>query len=924
MKFTRKQIFQKVIAMLMVIIITIADFSVVGESTISYAIDMVKTNNDNVEFFAYFINSNNESVTEIDSLINQSNLKLYVEIDVKHDGYFNGEIELGNSSFKFKQDNSSEYVKRIEDSRVILNKIDSETKVRFELGIEYKNSDTIFLSSLNQENELNLKGIYVNSKRNKEIKGTTKVRVNWKKDENAKSNLDAKILTNNVYEIDGINKKVVQILVNSNLNNDIYPIKNTQIVIEAPENIEEYFVYAKNTSATNKEIDFNENNYEFIKESNLLVIDLQNNEKEGMVNWAKNQKDSFVITYIYPENIELQDKKINVNSVIYPYDESKITNNKEIKLNEKADGLVNIDIENKENSIYKGNLYVCAKRDYEQKLSINVNYYKAIDNIKIDANEALYTSNDGEYKANILFKTTRINKQELINVLGEEFNLAIFNQAGVEEANITKDTNSDENGNIVIDYSENVDKIILKTNAPKANGTINLYNTKTIIDEKLKTDDIKSIKGVKENFDVIYNNQLKNNKINQIELKETSMKTKFEINKNNLNTASKNEGVILTATLLTNGENKKLYKNPQIEIKLPKEISNIDGKVQYRILNGNGLKENKITVDKSNNVIKIALKGEQKEYTTESVEGTIIQIRFNCTLNKLSTNKKADFNLIVKNEFSDSKEENKVSLDIINPQRIIKQNTINGHKEIKVGVKQGRKQEEVKIQVINNEQKTIKDVNILGTLPTNSKNNNMGISLNSGIHVNSKNSAKVYYTEKEQADENIENKDNKWETKITSKSKNFLIIIDEMEQSDKIDASYEINIPSNLKYNLKAEEGFVVKYNDSLTSSLRETEEEAVILTTGVEAEIKQSVKAYVNGKELQENGTVKSGEIIKYEISLENTGSIDVEDIKVQGTIPQGTKRVVLKEVRDEDSIIISSEGDQDVGDVSGVTYEE
>ena len=80
MNFTGRRIINKIVAVLIIMIMTLADFSLVGANVISYAIDMVVTNNNNVEFSVYFMNENEEKTTEIESTINAEDLKMYVEI----------------------------------------------------------------------------------------------------------------------------------------------------------------------------------------------------------------------------------------------------------------------------------------------------------------------------------------------------------------------------------------------------------------------------------------------------------------------------------------------------------------------------------------------------------------------------------------------------------------------------------------------------------------------------------------------------------------------------------------------------------------------------------------------------------------------------------------------------------------------------
>ena len=53
-----------------------------------------KTNNKNVEFSAYFKDENGNIVTENTNAINSESLKMYLYVNVKQEGYFNGEINF--------------------------------------------------------------------------------------------------------------------------------------------------------------------------------------------------------------------------------------------------------------------------------------------------------------------------------------------------------------------------------------------------------------------------------------------------------------------------------------------------------------------------------------------------------------------------------------------------------------------------------------------------------------------------------------------------------------------------------------------------------------------------------------------------------------------------------------------------------------
>ena len=86
---------------------------------------------------------------------------------------------------------------------------------------------------------------------------------------------------------------------------------------------------------------------------------------------------------------------------------------------------------------------------------------------------------------------------------------------------------------------------------------------------------------------------------------------KLEISNNNLSTLETNKGVQITATLVTNSNEYDLYKNPTINIELPKEIENIKI-TSAKVLYNEGLKtiKNKIVTNEEGvKTIELAFSG---------------------------------------------------------------------------------------------------------------------------------------------------------------------------------------------------------------------------------------------------------------------------------------------------------------------------
>ena len=86
-----KTIFQKVVAVLTAFIILMTQYVITGLIETTYAIDLLATQSNNVQFRAYFMNGE-EEVTEIEKEINAKDLKLKIDVAVKNEGYFNGQI----------------------------------------------------------------------------------------------------------------------------------------------------------------------------------------------------------------------------------------------------------------------------------------------------------------------------------------------------------------------------------------------------------------------------------------------------------------------------------------------------------------------------------------------------------------------------------------------------------------------------------------------------------------------------------------------------------------------------------------------------------------------------------------------------------------------------------------------------------------
>ena len=385
------------LAVEIIITMTFYYFVFVGMTAVTYAIDMVKTNHANVEFSAYFENENGEKIEKVEENIDKESY-LYVDLSVKNEGYFSGEITLENSNFNIKEEVLSEGISEIKDNTVKLNQINAGSDVTIKLAIEAKKEDQIKETALNGKTKVNLGGQYVNSKnveKNKyvEIKGSSEVELSWKSSDDTKVELGGILLTNSVYEVNGENKRLVQMVVNSKVSQNSYPVKQTELSLNVPEKVENVKVTARSVKATNSQAEFGEANYEYNKEEKKLTIKVAN-ENQDQISWMKDEIDTFVVTYVLDPNNNIANEEITIGDKITLYDGKEIEETKNVHIEEEIDGVISSTIESSEEEIYKGKIYTGEERDYLEINKINVDYIESEDKIEIEQKKATYVEGE--------------------------------------------------------------------------------------------------------------------------------------------------------------------------------------------------------------------------------------------------------------------------------------------------------------------------------------------------------------------------------------------------------------------------------------------------------------------------------------------------------------------------------------------------
>lgn len=940
-----KQRLAKVISSMLVVAILYANSAAV----ISYAADSLlsdkelenqktQTNNSNVEFDAYYEGGKHKAYSDV----NSSDTKLNLELNVKDAGYLKDiTVSFAGSNFNIVDDGSNaDKIQRFDSENKVIafNQIDAGNTVVKKLTIVADKSDVVSEDVLGKDNDIVLNAVYVN-KDGKEIAINKAIKLNasWKTDD-AKAKLSYEITKYIPYSVGNTNKIITQAKVTSGVQDSVLPIKETNIEIVAPkinnENPESATVVANSTIATNgeeKAESFGQDNYSYDSTTGLIKINVKNDAKDGKIAWSKNTLDEYVITYVYSSNA-YNATKDQVTRVTYEAN-SKIalyncgtgvtsltarTNGYEDqagKLGEIVDFNFATTTELNKGYMYTNKVASDENKketEFETTMTASISFADVVDSLELTQKEDSFKNESQNIVAtgSIYNKTLTISKTEFNKILGENGQVTILNSNGETVQTINKDT-ATTGDDIVVDLSNNkLSTISIVTTKPIANGNISFKATKVVAKDAIYSEAqigkfaklTNSYTGVAKNEGITI---VTSEKTSDIELKEPTHKASITTNRDTLSTIVDNKDFKITVTLENDSIDDKLYTNPKITVKLPKQITNITGTAQVSLDDELTMKvEDTKFTDNSDGTksIEIQLHGTQTKYNNFAAKGATVVISTDITLDNLTPSTDTQIGLLVEDGDGTSVESSK-AIQYVAPTGVVTTNTVSGYKDGAQDVMSisGEQKEALiptasaaqtptfTMNVINNYDATLKDIVVLGRIPfagnkdiaTNADlGSNINLNLNTGVSVtgNESGSAKVYYSTNGDATKDLSNTANGWteSTDNIANAKSYMIVFNnyEMVKGSTFTFSYKTNLPANLEHNKSAYENYVVYYNNGDTSD--STTATKVGVTTGSGAVISAKLEN-ITGTD-----TIANGEIIKYRLTVENTGTESAQGLKV------------------------------------------
>lgn len=476
-----------------------------------------------------------------------------------------------------------------------------------------------------------------------------------------------------------------------------------------PERVE---VITKSTQATNGGKDAK---YEYHSSTRILSIVAENSEYTEKV---ENARDEYEIICIYGKDCYTDSEERNLSIKLNTYetinnDEKQIISTKveeKYTCKDTINGIISV--ENETEDIYDG--YIKAnKLNTENKYETT---YNEKQKIMVSNKELASKIVLRETSETALYTETSINKEQILDVLGENGSINIVDEKANIIKTINKDSETDENGKIKFTYKDRTSNLLIELNNVEKEGIIELENTRVIeptaeiIDNKFVTQI--EIKGINESGeeateskeDVKYERQEQN----ETEIKSAISEIDTKLSNNTLVNNIENN-VVLTVALKTDEPKCSLFKNPIISIEMPKEVKNVSlGNVEMMY------DDNVFTISESNvnenadgnKVINIQLQGEQTSYDQSTiVEGTNIRIPLTIGLKKQLESKKESIKFTYTNENTDTTENKEMEVSLLNKvvnavSEIATNTTDNTNKEEQVANTSVYEQNGVKAEII--------------------------------------------------------------------------------------------------------------------------------------------------------------------------------------------------------------------------------
>lgn len=637
-----KRFWEKVVASILVVLLTAGNLMLIGNSLVSYAGENLEAQNEqtshqNVEFGAYFISEGRE----VHSLVSdaQAQPKLYIHLNVKNAGYFSvGKIELQGANYVLAGElEKSEIIGSIDGNVIGLKQLAYGTEALLEIPVKLEIEDKFKVDNISKDSNVVLTGTYVTNE-GEEVNIEKKVTLNLTWEGTSDISLRSEVVTYQTYE-DGV--ILVEKIEAENTKNSL-PIRKTIVEVKVPtlngSKPKAVKANSNRLEMTNgKTLEEVNLNWNYNKETGIVTIETENEEVNKEVYLVSSGKDEYILTYEYDEvPVDEANVKREATVTVKNYgdnEESAVTKTitKEDTLAENIGGIVNGEIIINE-EINKAKMYAnynSNRREYETEYTVKeiVNTVKAdlVEGVTIESvDEAFVSDNEEEYSTKIgdvnytYYKETKIAETNFKKILGTDGTITIENTLGEEIAKIDNSTKIVE-GQYIVTYNTKPEEIVIKTSKPVTDGNLIIEHEKAIkSDLGYSKEDVEGFKKIVTKAKVGDVTKIARTTIEgEQNLVEAVNNLKVESNKEAINKTE--EEIEIKVEFGNNEEDSILYNEPTVMITLPEFVEDVE------VLNTNLLFEDELEVVKAeagtingNKAISVKLEGTQTKFSSVS------------------------------------------------------------------------------------------------------------------------------------------------------------------------------------------------------------------------------------------------------------------------------------------------------------------
>lgn len=428
-------------------------------------------------------------------------------------------------------------------------------------------------------------------------------------------------------------------------------------------------VIAKSTEVTNGKTENIQEDYQYDETTGTVTIKASNvNENGGAINSEETNQDArdeYIIigyydTYVEEAEERELDIKVALNAVLFK-ENTDISQENEFKGKVKDNigelSSISYDAVNISNGYIKSNIIngTSYNTTYVETQNITISKKEAQEKIRISENNTIIkTTQDqnGEEiteelgnNGNLVYKSTKIKKDNMVKILGEDGVIEILDVNGKVIATIDKNTEFGEDGTVEINYENELETIIIKTSAIQNEGILKIENAKEIkstmleVDVAIKT--VSTLTGINEEIieaeeteEAIKNEKelYANSYENIIKIKDAQTNVTMEVSNAEWTNKQQNE-VTFDIYVNSNTINDNMLKNPSIRIELPSQVEKVIlGNSSAVYANGLELQTPYLeTNENGNTVIVTNLLGTQTRYD-ENTLGLVTDVKISATI----------------------------------------------------------------------------------------------------------------------------------------------------------------------------------------------------------------------------------------------------------------------------------------------------